>query len=244
MATLHPKPTFLSDGILPNARPDTPPYTPHRTKRPLERADSPASSIQPTETSSPSKKAAKRRAVADNDNDNIKVEELVEGDSYFTDIEVIYPDELEEVETESDSFESYTDDGDEGAETSGLTRRLSRLRCGDDTEVDFEKERRERHLHRRTESRLFKRTHSESVKSNSEVVDAEAMADHDNKRGQRRLRRRVRGPNDSDQEASSSVYGANSSARSSVEPPSRPTTPLQFSDDENPADESMEVDET
>lgn len=171
--------------------PRTPPYTPHRTKRRFERSDSPASvtSIPPAETTSPAKKVA-RRSVPD----NVKVEELVEGDlGYVSDVEVVYPEELEE-KASSASENGSSDDDDEKHSDTGITQRFQELACEDNDEAEFEKKRRESHLRNRTNSRLFKRTHSQSIKSDSEKSDAEAKGDHDLSSSARRLRRRIRGP--------------------------------------------------
>ena len=191
METLNSTSGFTSEASLSGNVPHTPPYTPHRTKRPLERNDSPASarSIHPAETSSPAKRAPKRCIK-----DDVTVEELTEGDAgYITDIDVVYPHELEEVESDSGD-DSDGSDGDES--DNGITGRLSRLDCEDSPEGQFEKKRREKHLRKRKDSRLFKRSHSQTVKSDTEAVDPYAMADHDLYGSARRLRRRVRGPLD------------------------------------------------
>ena len=189
METLHSTSGFTSEASLSSNYPHTPPYTPHRTKRGLERSGSPASarSIQPAETSSPAKKAARRYV-----SDDVKVEELTEGDAgYITDVDVVYPQELEEIESDSDdeSASSRNDDSD-----GGITNRLSRLDCDDSPEAEFERKRREKHLRKRMDARVFKRSHSQSVKSDTETTDPDAMADHDLSASARRLRRRVRGP--------------------------------------------------
>lgn len=174
----------------PKHAPRTPPYTPHRAKRPFQRSDSPASisSVQPAETTSPAKKAAKWTVP-----DNVKVEELVEGDAgYVTDIDVVEPAELEEKISNDSEDESSEDDGHDS--DTGISQRFQELGCHDDEEAEFERKRREHHVRRRTSSRLFKRTHSQSIKSDSEVSDIEAMGDHDLSSSARRLRRRVRGP--------------------------------------------------
>lgn len=193
METLYSTSGFTSEASL-SGRPHTPPYTPARSaKRRLERSDSPAStigSIHPAEIDpSPAKKAAKRAAT-----DDIKVEELAEGDvGYLTDIDVVYPEELEEISSgDSDEDGNATDVSENDA--TKLTRKLSRMRCGDDQEVDFEQRRRQRHIEKRAGNRIFKRTHSQSVKSEGEVADSDALDDHDLGSSQRRLRRRVRGP--------------------------------------------------
>jgi len=182
------------DATLSNGRQDTPPYSPARLpKRRLERSATPASragSTHPAETISPAKKMAKRSST-----DNIKVEELSEGDlGYLTDVDVVYPDELEENSTDSDDQGTMTDISD--SEAAGLTRRLSRLRCGDDRELDFEQWRQQVHLDKRVSQRTYKRSHSQSVKNEASLPDPEAMADHDVGISQRRLRRRTRGPSD------------------------------------------------
>lgn len=192
--TMRSPPGLTPDATLPN-REDTPPYTPARLpKRQLERSATPASragSTHPTDTISPAKKMAKRSST-----DNIKVEELSEGDlGYLTDVDVVYPDELEEQSTDSDDEEgTMTDISD--SEAAGLTRRLSRLRCGDDRELDFEQWRQQVHLDKRVCPRTYKRSHSQSVRNESSLPDPEAMADHDVGISQRRLRRRTRGPAD------------------------------------------------
>lgn len=164
------------------SRPATPPVTPARNKRRLDRSDSPASSIHPAETTSPAKKVVKRSS-----RDNIRVEELTEGDlGYATDIDVIYPEELEEYDSESSSSEY------DGPDTpNAMARRLSRLTCNDD---EGTAQRRQRHLRRRAGSRLFKRTHSQSVESDGEELEPEQLDAHDVGSSARRLRRRVRGP--------------------------------------------------
>ena len=190
METLSPSSGFASEASLPGNAPHTPPYTPHRAKRPLERNDSPASmrSIHPVETSSPAKKVAKKQVQND-----IRVEELTEGDAgYITDIDVVYPHELEEVDTDSDRSSGNGDEEHESGDE--ISSRLSRLDCDDSPEGQFERKRRAEHLRRRRDSRIFKRSHSQSVKSDTEVTDPEAMADHDVAASARRLRRRTRGP--------------------------------------------------
>ncbi|KAK5124350.1 hypothetical protein LTR85_001567 [Meristemomyces frigidus] len=181
---------FSSEASL-SGRPRTPPYTPHRNKgkRRLERSDSPASSVHPAETTSPAKKAAKRAAV-----DNVQVEELAEGDlGFLTDIDVVYPEELEEVPSSDGDDELSSSDGEQS--DTGIARRLSRLRCGDENaEAEFEKGRRLRRMSKRMGSRIFKRSHSQSVKSDTDVTDPDAMDGQDVATSQRRLRRRVRGP--------------------------------------------------
>lgn len=204
METMHPISGFTSETSLSGHNgPATPPYTPARHKRRLERSDSPASSIHPAETSSPAKKVIKRTVP-----DTITVSELTESDlGYLTDLDVVYPDELEELSSLSDvdHYNVSTDEVDSDVDSDiGLTSRLSRLDCSDDhetkDEVEMEKARRERRLSRRHGSRVFKRSHSQSLKSGTAVpeafsdVDLDAIDDQDFAGGVRRLRRRTKGP--------------------------------------------------
>ena len=191
METLNSASGFNSEASLSSNFPHTPPYTPHRTKRRFERNESPASarSIQPAETNSPAKKTARNYVK-----DDVKVEELAEGDAgYITDIDIVYPYELEEVLSDSEDDSGNTDNNDSD---SGIAQHLSRLGCEDSPEAEFEKKRREKHRRRRMSARVFKRSHSQSVKSDTETTDPDAMADHDLSASARRLRRRVRGPVD------------------------------------------------
>ena len=158
--------------------PHTPPYTPYRNKRSVDLNDSPASakSIQPIETESPATKAAREQVDA----------------GYMTDVELVYPHELEEVESDSENDSDSDGDSESG---DGISSRLSRLGCDDSPEAEFEKKRRAEHLRKRRDSRIFKRSHSQSVKSDdTDVTDPDAMADHDVLASARRLRRRVHGP--------------------------------------------------
>lgn len=208
--------------------PRTPPYTPRRKKynaanasgfaggRRLERSASPASSasIHPAETESPARRTAKREGSAPSEADEeeergeekLKVEELAEGDvGYITDIDIVYPGELEEANSsDCDSAGSSTssDLDSDSDSNAAVTRRLSRLRCGDENaEANFEKDRRLRRLSKRNMGlRLPKRTHSQSVEGDttSDVTDLEAMDDQDRADSQRRLRRRVKGPREAE----------------------------------------------
>ncbi|KAK5129171.1 hypothetical protein LTR08_003791 [Meristemomyces frigidus] len=202
----------------PTSRPHTPPYTPQHGKG-KRRLDSPAPSIHPAETVSPAKKKAAKRVAAV---DNVHVQELSEGDVIAEDVEVVYPHELEEVlslssgsdDSDNDDAMSDTDqpsptypsssdfetDGDDTS-AGGIARRMSRLHCLDESaEAQFEKGRRLRRMSKRMGSRVFKRTHSETLKNEAgakglEVgVEEDARGDQDLSASQRRLRRRVRGP--------------------------------------------------
>lgn len=222
---------FQSSASARNSTPTTPPQTPHRRKRRLSThtvspASSPRSAIRPNVTSSPApkKKATKRRLVED----SVTVEELTDVDAgYIADIEIVYPHELEEVESlsagsqgkdsedenattntaegtttgivdEDDDDDDIPSDNDAG---DSVAEQFSRLHCAsypsddlDSAEAAFEKKRREKHIRRRAESRVFKRPHSLIINPEIDVADSEAMADHDLPMSARRLRRRVQGP--------------------------------------------------
>lgn len=243
METLSSTSGFNSEASLQGSAPQTPPYTPHRGKRPLERNDSPASakSIHPFETSSPAKKSARRQV-----NDEVKVEELTEGDAgYITDVDVVYPHELEEVESDSDRRPEEIDDDDDDESGDDILTRLSQLECEDDVEAEFEKKRRAEHLKKRRDSRAFKRSHSQSVKSDTDVTDPDAMADHDVLASARRLRRRVRGPGDADAELNDAPRSSPMprSVRSSVEIIAPRTADESDDDEKHEDDEAMDVDE-
>lgn len=192
METLHPKAGFGSQTNLSgHTAPATPPYTPAKHKRRFERSDSPASSIHPTETSSPAKKVLKRTG-----SDSILVVELPEGDLdeleslLGPEVEVVSPAELEEAEDYL--TESQDDDTDDSDSDSGISSRFEKLSCGDrEEESEMTKKRRERRLSKRTSSRVFKRPHSQSANSDTEVTDTDAVDDRSRTGSVKRLRRRV-----------------------------------------------------
>ena len=192
---------FTADAGL-SGRPYTPPYTSYRNKgkRRLERSHSPASSVHPTETNSPAKKQAKRPAVEEA---SVKVEELLEGDVRgLSDIDVVYPEELEEAgstdDGDGDDERSSSGEADAQSDADGIAKGMSRLRCKDEKgEAKFEKGRRQRRLSKRIGSRVFKRSHSRCVKSETEEVMV-TEDDHDVATSQRRLRRRVKGPRENE----------------------------------------------
>ncbi|EME42491.1 hypothetical protein DOTSEDRAFT_73358 [Dothistroma septosporum NZE10] len=182
---------FTSEASLSGHRLHTPPCTPHRaTKRRLERADSPAStvgSVHPADTHSPAKKAAKRSVP-----DNITVEELAEGDAgYSADIDVVYPEELEENDSDNSDSDRFSDTEED--ESEGLPEVLSNLHVNE--ERAFWEGRNQKRSEKRASLRSYKRSHSQSVKSDApDPADIDAKNDHDHKSGQRRQRRRVQGP--------------------------------------------------
>lgn len=176
------------------SRPHTPPYTPNRSKIRLQRADSPAPSIHPTETVSPAKAVDARSEVPS----TIIVQELAEGHpDYSTDVELVYPDELEEIDSTFDMISDGSDSDDDSDDM--ITNRMSQLQCEDKAgEARMQRARKERRLSKRQARRVFKRRHSQSLKSDSEVSDTDAMDDQDFANSARRLRRRTKGPDDAD----------------------------------------------
>lgn len=99
-----------------------------------------------------------------------------------TDIEVIRPDNYED----ADSAEVDVD----------LSRKLGDMQC-QDSENDVEEQlRRQRRRKKRWSSGLFKRSHSQSLGSDTDNEDVETMDAQDVGSSARRLRRRTRGPGD------------------------------------------------
>ncbi|KAF7195124.1 hypothetical protein HII31_03592 [Pseudocercospora fuligena] len=202
LETLYSTSGFTSENSL-SGHPHTPPYTPSRPLKSgkrsrLERSDSPASnagSLHPTETVSPGKKPNKRIAT-----DNIRVEELAEGDAgYMGDLDVVNPDEVEEMDSsDGDSLYDQNTASDDDTEAENLTRKMSQVRFGDDRDAVFERIRHRKTREKRADSRLFKRSHSQSFKSETEVTDFDAMPDQDRESTKRRLRRRTKGPDDAE----------------------------------------------
>lgn len=124
----------------------------------------------------------------------VEVEELSEDDiGYASDIEVIYPDELEEVEGDTESGDDWPSENNLGDPESLMVRRMSELQCQDGKKKPGRSDRRQKQLGKRPGSGLFKRTHSQSQSSDAQPETPPPMADQDKVR---RLRRRVRGPVD------------------------------------------------
>lgn len=192
---------FLPDSRLQSrSRPQTPPYTPARGKLSLgsSRAASPASSIHPTETTSPPKKLASKLKT-DDVLDTVRVEELTETEiAFMGQTELILPsgfEEYEDIERE-DIEHSDGSESDAAGSDAAMAHKLSQLYCEDASgEAEMRRARRQRRLSKRAGYRIFKRSHSQSVKSDSEVTDTDARDDHDLSSKARRLRRRVNGPN-------------------------------------------------
>jgi len=169
------------------------PHTPlrHQTssRRRVRRSTSPASvrSLHPAETISPA-----RGKTTPIPQDNVKVEELHEGDpGYATETDVTYPDGLEEFESGLSHEDASSDENGSGSDDV-FASNFSRLECDDRARAAFEKKQRELSARKRADSRVFKRSHSASFESESELSDPDAMADQDRTSSARRLRRRVR----------------------------------------------------
>ncbi len=105
-------------------------------------------------------------------------------------MEVVQPDALEEADSEATA-----DDRIEGK--GGILGGIKNLRCNDD---DWENlavhEQRYRRKKKRWSAGLIKRSHSQSRGSDTEGDNSEAVNYAHNVRSARRLRRRVRGPDD------------------------------------------------
>jgi len=200
METLLPKLGFASQTSLHAAHkpPATPPYTPAKHKRRLERSDSPASSIHPTETSSPAKKVLKRTP-----SDNVLVVELPDGEiTSLPHTDMVSPSELEEAEdylseihSDDDSVEpTYESDSDSDSD-SGISSRFARLDCEDqEEELEMAQKRLERRLSKRVSIRVFKRPHSQSADGDTRATDTDDADERSGDVSIRRLRRRVLSP--------------------------------------------------
>ena len=197
MATLHAKSSFTftsQTSLSTHTSPATPPYTPAKYKRSLEVSNSPASSIHPTETISPAKKALKRTA-----SDGVLVVELRDNDfESVVGADAISPAELEEAEDYLSESQSEVDDSDDdsGPESdSGISDRFSKLNCAEqEEELEMTQKRLQRRLSKRTSLRVFKRLHSQTTNSDNGDSDTDDLNDHSGSASARRLRRRMLSP--------------------------------------------------
>lgn len=197
MATLHAKSSFTftsQTSLSTHTSPATPPYTPTKYKRSLEVSNSPASSIHPTETISPAKKALKRTA-----SDGVLVIELRDNDfESVVGADAISPAELEEAEDYLSESQSEVDDSDDdsGPESdSGISDRFSKLNCDEqEEELEMIQKRLQRRLSKRTSLRVFKRLHSQTTNSENGDTDTDDPNDHSGSANARRLRRRMLSP--------------------------------------------------
>lgn len=204
METPLPKMGFASQTSLHAAHypPATPPYTPAKHKRRLERSDSPASLIHPTETSSPAKKVLKRTP-----SDNVLVVELPDGEIVsLADTDVVPPSELEEADdylselpsddhADEPTYESDSDVESDSDSDSGISSRFARLDCEDqEEESEMTQKRLERRLSKRVSIRVFKRPHSQSANGDAGATDTDDANERSGDASIRRLRRRMLSP--------------------------------------------------
>ena len=255
------------------------------------RPHSPASWIYPAETAGPAKRRPAKRPNLLVDSE-LEVYELHACDLEYPsddDEALVYPEEVQS-SVASSAVNSSGEDGvgeaadvdgddelsdlsmsgseDEGEE--GIERKFKRLHCADRAgEVEFEKGRRRRRESKRGGRRLFKRSHSESVRGGTaepaeEVAmdDVVAVDDQDAAGSQRRLRRRTKGPEELVIGSKLSGEGGRGRADTLIETAtSSPVSPTMFkgnsvkmgsADDSNENDdgddeddnEDMDVDET
>jgi hypothetical protein len=197
MATLHAKSsfTFTSKMSLSTLNsPATPPYTPAKYKRPFDTSNSPASSIHPTETSSPAKKVLKRTA-----SDGVLVVELPDNDlGSLVGVGAVSPAELEEAEDYLSESQSEIDDSGEDSEPesdSGISDRFSKLNCDEQEEASrMTQNRLQRRLSKRTSLRMFKRPYSQTINSDNEDADTDERNDRSGAASARSVRRRMLSP--------------------------------------------------
>jgi hypothetical protein len=197
MATLHAKPSFTftsQRNLSAQNSPATPPYTPAKYKRPFDTSNSPASSIHPTETSSPAKKVLKRTA-----SDGVLVVELADNDlGSPVGVSAISPAELEEAEdylSESQSEVDESEDDSEPESDSGISDRFSKLNCNEqEEELEMTQKRLQRRLSKRTSMRMFKRLHSQTTNSDNEDADTDERNDRSGGASIRSVRRRMLSP--------------------------------------------------
>jgi hypothetical protein len=157
--------------------PTTPPSIPTIYKRPFERSVSPASSIHPTEASSPEQETLDRFT-----SDNLSIIELPDSDvGSLTDAEIVHPAELEEAEDsisetcyeaiETTIETTYESDSDSD---SGISSRFARLDCLEQEE-DYEmaRKRLQRRLSKRATIQVLKRTHSQIADDDTGATDTD-----------------------------------------------------------------------
>lgn len=118
-----------------------------------------------------------------------ELEEVDTDPDLDSDTEVVRPDQFEDASSEKATEERLEAD-------TGIISSFSNLRC--ETELNAEEEQRlnYRKKKKRWSAGIFKRSHSQSVGSDTDIEDSEALDAHDVGSSARRLRRRVRGPGD------------------------------------------------
>jgi hypothetical protein len=119
-----------------------------------------------------------------------ELEEIDDSDpSYDSDTEVVRPDQCEDAKSEKELGEHLE------AET-GIVSDFSKLKCEGESNDEDEQRRSYRKKKKRWSAGIFKRSHSQSVGSDTDDEDREALDAHDLGSSARRMRRRVRGPSD------------------------------------------------
>ncbi|KAK5152318.1 hypothetical protein LTR04_006456 [Oleoguttula sp. CCFEE 6159] len=175
----------------------------------------------------------------------VVIEEVLEGDpSLDGDIEVLRPDQYEEADSDSENNED-----DNGGSDAELVCGLRRLHCESGGVSDVDVGRSSKSRNKRWSAGL-KRTHAQSVGSNTDVGDAEDIDAHDVESSARRMRRRVRGPGNRssltfEDVPSASVAEAEDSPNTSVEQTPMPSDVEHDTMDTSPSctpEELMELD--
>lgn len=112
------------------------------------------------------------------------LEELDSDSDYDSDTPVLRPDQYEDAVSEKNG----------GKVPESVIGKFSELRCDEDSADEDEQARNYRRKKKRWSAGIFKRSHSQSVGSDSD--DSAQLDAHDVGSSARRLRRRVRGPED------------------------------------------------
>lgn len=121
---------------------------------------------------------------------DLEVEEVEEDDMiYYSDSEVKRPDQFEDARSDKATESKVEDD-------TGIVHKFKRLQCDEPSDPEEEEEqlRRYRMKKKRWSAGHYKRSHSQSVGSDSDIEDPDAMDAHDVGATARRMRRRTRGP--------------------------------------------------
>lgn len=122
-----------------------------------------------------------RRTVLRVEEAGFEIEELGSDLGYDSDIEVLLPYQLEDADSEVGLEDCLLD-------------QFKEMRCQPDSSDDEEQQRIYRRKKKRWSAGIFKRSHSQSVEGDSSYSDNDPLDDVDS--SARRLRRRVRGPDD------------------------------------------------
>lgn len=116
------------------------------------------------------------------------VEEITEDDiGYDSDTEVVRPDGVEEATGQKPARNGPEDDA-------GISGRFEELNCDDESlNTDEEQRRRFERRKKRWSVRPFKRTHSQSIGSDTDDADLDGLGSHEAGSNARRLRRKLNG---------------------------------------------------